>query len=202
MTMTAPAPATTLTASTLHLDTRHPAVRAETRNLAALHSRIGDATTGIPTGAPRTLYATPRPGLLVIRAAQPITTVHLPAGYATAITHRPWQAPDQSGQWLLQAVINPVRRHGHTSTVVPPDEQAAWLAPKLPGATIVNYHCGRRWTGHSRRRDSNTITVACATIIALVHVHDPERVTAAVVDGLGRGRAWGCGLTMWQQVAA
>jgi hypothetical protein len=213
--------------TTIRLDPDHHAVRQETRDLCAMHSRIIDATAGMDTDGPRVLWATPSPGMLVIRAPEPVTSARLPAGYATAITHRLWSPPGRPGDYRMVAVLNPgrsvtilgptlnqpdrKRSAGQPKLLTDPGEQEAWLTRRLnaggsqadgaeddAAARIDGFRVTRTWVGRGRHRTGRTITARLVAISATVTVTDPAAVAAAVLGGVGIDKTWGAGLTLWE----
>lgn len=202
------------TITVIRLAPDHPAAYRDQRDLCAMHTRVVDATIGMPTDEMRVLHALPHPGLLAIRAPEPVTAARLPAGYATSITHRPWTVPGSTGTWRMAGVVNPGRHsntggptlaqpdrkrvHTQPHLYTTPDEQRQWLGRRLPGATIDEFTIARAWVGHGRHRTGKTITVRCVTVSVLVTVHDPASLAAAVTGGVGMDKTWGCGLTLWE----
>jgi hypothetical protein len=217
----------TETLTVLTLNPRHPDVMAETRDLCRMHSRIVDATVGMPDDGLRVLWATPTPAMLVIRAPEAVTAARLPAGYASAIQQRVWELPAKPGRYRVVGVLNPGRvtkqradehgrrKDGPVKLLTDPAEQAGWFHRRLaaggpqnnsyadpdPVSTVVNFRATRTWVAVGRYREMNRKVVArCVAVAAVVDVHDPDRVRASVAGGVGRDKTWGCGLTIWEPV--
>lgn len=198
--------------TTISLNLQHPVVGRELVDACSMHSRIIDATTGISSGL-RVLYALPTRDQLTIRAGQPILTAHLPAGYAAAITHRPWFPPTKAGLYRMVGVVNPGRssrtggptrnqpdrkKRNDSPRLYPVTETGEWLARRLAAATVVEHRITRTWTTRGTHRTGRTITARCVAIAAIVDVHDSDVVATAVTGGIGIDRTWGCGLTLWE----
>ncbi|WP_080643225.1 type I-E CRISPR-associated protein Cas6/Cse3/CasE [Salinispora arenicola] len=206
-----------LVLTTLVLNPRHPAVQAETSDLCRMHSRILDATVGMPDAGPRVLWAQPRPDVLAVRACEAVTAARLPRGYATAIHHRPWTCPDQPGRWLMVGVLNPgrTRRLGGPTRNQPdrrrlsgqpllyttPMRQSTWLARRLDGARLVDCASVRASTVRGGHRTERTITVRRVEMRAVWQVDDPGKLVDRLHAGVGRDKTWGCGLTLWTRAS-
>lgn len=198
--------------TSIRLNQHHPAVQAETRDVCRMHARIIDATVGMPEGAdiPRALFALPRRGLLVIRAPEPVTAVRLPAGFATAIHHREWTPP---GPGRHHAVLawNPVKQtsqcrpDGSRCNVRKPiterreqiDRLRMLLSPMMNRLDIrvtgEMVHAG--W-----RRDGHKVTHRLVVVELRGEVTDYIGLTALAINGIGKARAYGGGLSVWEKL--
>lgn len=202
-----------LTLSVLHLSRHNRDALADTADLCRMHTRIIDATTGMPDSGHRTLWAQPTHTTLVIRATSPVTPARLPRGYTTTITHRPWTPPDRPGRWVMAGTVNPGRNNytGGPTRNQPdrartnaqpvlynnPDEQAAWLARRIDGATLLDWRVTNAAVSRGRHHTGRTVTVRRVQIRALWHVHDPQAMASRLLAGVGIDKTWGCGLTVW-----
>lgn len=205
--------------TTLNLNPRHPDVINEKRDLCQAHSRIIDATVGMPTDGPRVLWARPKPNLLIIRAPEPVTAARLPAGYAHTIHHRPWLIPDRPGRWVMNAVLNPARsdRSGGPTLNQPdrpwinlppviytdPDQQIQWLGRRLEkAATLVEARPVKTRIVRGEHRTGRVITIRWVQMHAVWDVHDPQAMVDRLNAGVGHAKTWGCGLTVWAPAGA
>lgn len=199
--------------STLHLNRSSAQVRVDVADLCRMHSRILDATVGMPDGGPRVLWAQHRRNLLVVRAPEPVTNTRLPRDYATRIEHRPWQVPERPGRWVMNAVLNPAR-HSHLGgpTLNQPDrpyrdgppvlyktdeDQAGWLDRRIDGADLSGYTVVHADVARGQHRTGRTVTVRRLSIRAEWQVHDPHAMADRLRAVVGMDKTWGCGLTLW-----
>jgi hypothetical protein len=204
---------TTQILSVLALNQRNHHARIDVADVCRMHSRIVDATAGMPDGGPRVLWAQPDRTSLVIRAPQPITIARLPRGYTTAITHRPWPIPDRPGTWVMSAVLNP-GRHNHSGgpTRTRPDrrrineqpllysspqQQADWLDRRIGGATLAGWRITSAVVARGYHHTGRPITVRRLHVRALWQVDDPHEMVDRLTAGVGIDKTWGCGLTVW-----
>lgn len=203
--------------STIHLNRSSAQVRADVADLCRMHSRVIDATVGMPEGGPRVLWAQPHRGLLAIRAPEPVTAARLPRGYAIRIEHRPWVIPDRPGRWVMNAVLNPARhaqlggptlnqpnrpyRDGPPVLYKTADDQAGWLDRRIDGAELCGYTVVNADVARGRHRTGRTVTVRRLSIRAEWQVHDPDAMVDRLRAGVGMDKTWGCGLTLWAPAA-
>lgn len=196
--------------TTLHLDLKHPDVRRDSRDVCRMHARVEDLTSTLPDSGPRVLWAQPRPGLLIVRAPSQINASRLPAGYARTITHRPWMLP-AGGMVRAVAVVNPTtavaqprtpdgkKPRGRRTPITCPREQATWLAGRLtPHMSDVRVTItGARTAAGRRPSTGDTVRHLRAVAEITGTVADPEGLRELAAAGIGHGRAYGCGLTIW-----
>jgi hypothetical protein len=203
--------------TTIRLNRSSAQVRADVADLCRMHSRIIDATVGMPEGGPRVLWAQPRRDLLVIRAPELVTTARLPRGYAASIQHRPWQPPDHPGRWVMNAVLNPARHNkiggptannpgrpyhdGQPVLYKTAETQAMWLARRIEGANLRGYMVVDAQVARGRHRTGRTVTARRLSIRAEWQVADPAAMADRLHAGVGMDKTWGCGLTLWAPAA-
>ncbi|NNG20978.1 type I-E CRISPR-associated protein Cas6/Cse3/CasE [Naumannella sp. ID2617S] len=113
-------------------------------------------------------------------------------------------SPDQ--QWAFRITVNPTHRadHGGRKKVlahVTVDQQTQWLLDRQDrlGCSLVDADGAPTFTLEGRdvkqfRREEGRVTLATATFGGLLSVQDPDRLREVVTQGLGRGKAYGCGL--------
>lgn len=197
--------------TTLHLDRGEKWVRDAVGDMCTMHRRVLDLVENHPVrGDARVLWATPAPGLLVVRSTEPVTAT--PAGFTARVSHRRWTPPDRPGRWMMTAVVNPSQdsRSGGSDRRAgkgrgrsmrlhkTPEDVSSWLTRKLPGGTVSDLGILDARVDRGQR-DGARITERKLRVAAVVDVHDPAQVAAAASSGLGRGKAWGCGLSLWEQ---
>lgn len=89
-------------------------------------------------------------------------------------------------------------RHG----INDPKEQIAWLERQCTraGAELQENRFGQpdvaiRWSGKETfRRKGKPVTLTCVVFDSILTVDNAENLRKALVDGIGRGKAYGCGL--------
>lgn len=175
---------------------------------------------GVETESPsqRVLWRVDRsPNTTALYVASPsppdLTHVLEQAGWPSAIA--PWQTANlepflerlQAGQrWAFRLTANPVRSirnpdggRGSVRAHVTVGHQEAWLRERAKGwgfepeVIAVN---GRGHASFGRRTEGAThqVTVATATYDGLLAVTDGDLLRAALRKGVGRAKAYGCGL--------
>lgn len=112
--------------------------------------------------------------------------------------------------WRFRLAVNPVRikpqARGERGKVVPVGgrlDQEQWLRDKAPtwGFTLAGAPNGLEWTGRAQdaflRSDGtakNTVTITRARFDGILTVTDAELFRASLTSGMGRAKAYGCGL--------
>lgn len=200
--------------TSIDLNRQHPATVVEWRDLCRMHARVVDATVGMPDG-PRTLWAQISPGrgrrVLVIRSTEPVTADRLPAGYARAMTTRPW-VPPGPGRYRAVMVCSPVRRVKRTNPnsgkecsyrrpLMTREEQMEWLAKYLDpliNRLQLKVIDDRLMTGW--HRDGLRVVHRLVTVQLRGEVTNPQRLREIVTKGFGPARAYGAGLSIWEKL--
>lgn len=193
--------------TTLYLNPRSNTVRGEMADVCRMHARIIDATVGMAAG-PKVLWAQPRRGVLVIRAPEPVTAARLPADYATRIGHRSWTPPSR-GRHRAVLVWNPAKSHtireGERRRVVripildrtqQLDRLSSVLSPMVDRLQlwVDREFVARGWHRERHRVSHRFITVRLEGIVT-----DVDQLAALAWAGIGRGRAYGGGLSIWEK---
>lgn len=103
--------------------------------------------------------------------------------------------------YRFEIVVNPVRRNNQTRKLVPVRGRAAvarWFMDKAPawGFTVPeNALQVAEIAVDAFFKDKNTkVTLGKARLTGVLHVTDRQRFAQSVCQGIGRGRAFGCGL--------
>lgn len=104
--------------------------------------------------------------------------------------------------YRFQVAVNPTRRDSASRKLVPVkgrDAIAAWFAERAPqswGFMPVPEHLqvGRVQVLRFKGKSGHPITLAQAQIEGQLKVSDPAQFARSFAQGIGRGRAFGCGL--------
>jgi len=99
----------------------------------------------------------------------------------------------------VNAVMRCRRPDGkHRDAPLPEDQVDEWLGGKLTGALtdIAVLNSARTVYGADRKglRKGSLNALQVDTIDGVGRVDDPDRLLSLVVDGVGRAKAYGCGL--------
>jgi len=115
-------------------------------------------------------------------------------------------------QWVFRLTANPTTsiaaEHGSRGRVVPlvtRDQQVAWLADRADrlGVDLGSSPSDRTWQLVEQRRldfrrrpdgPGARVHLATATYVGVLTVMNPTLLRAALTDGVGRAKAYGCGL--------
>lgn len=100
--------------------------------------------------------------------------------------------------YRFEIVINPVRRQNSTAAILPirgRDEIAAWFSRHASawGFAVQKMEINEIWADQFSKGGTR-ITLAKARITGILSVTDRDTFRQAFASGLGRGRAFGCGL--------
>lgn len=195
--------------TTLHLNRDHPAARLELQDVCRMHARITDMTAGMPPSA-RVLWAQPSPDGIVVRATAPITTDRLPDGYTRSVTHRLWQPPSY-GRYRAVLAVNPTRQRSETdpttgrrrnirTPITGDDAQQQWLTSLLsPMIQRLRIRIAHSHTRAGWHREKHRVRLHITYVALTGEVTDPEQLGQLVTAGIGRGRAYGGGLSIWSK---
>lgn len=100
----------------------------------------------------------------------------------------------------FEVVINPVRRNNQSGKLVPlrgREDVARWFCDKAGGWGFSVHEPALQvaaMTVDSFCKGGRQVTLGKATLCGSLQVTDSEKFIAAVSQGIGRGRAFGCGL--------
>lgn len=180
------------------------APRRGPRNAADMHRAIAAATE---TDTDRVLWAWPVPELVIIRSA---TTPNWGLIHgATKATIHPAPTPTAGDRIHWALIANPTRRDGvgpratgnydrpgtGKRIAVPEADLPAWAAAKLATALDTkNITAKRLPTAHGESSNGGRITITRYAIAGDATVTDPAVLAALMRDGIGSGKAYGCGL--------
>lgn len=183
--------------STLALDRRG---RGLLRDAQAVHRTLAHATDG------HALWGSPDGEHLIVRHPQPVRWATAMRHIAQAVT-LPTTTPITGAhvQWAI--IANPTHalaRPGQRGKVVPlpPEKWNSWVERKLGQALNLHTIDGTALpaaVGHKRdRRTTHRRVLFQGT--ATVRNHDT--LATLMTAGVGRGKAYGCGLLLIEQVTA
>ena len=101
--------------------------------------------------------------------------------------------------YRFEIVVNPVRRNNQTRKIVPVRGRAAiarWFMDKAPtwGFAVPELSLQVAEITVDRFKAKETVTLGKARLTGMLHVTDRQRFVQSVCQGIGRGRAFGCGL--------
>lgn len=207
-----------MTRTLLTLDATHPRVRVALLDVQHMHRLV---MTGYPdTGS----EGSARASLGVLYAADPdprddtlrviVQSPHAGEwGAPEWLRDEPttWTMPDLvEGRYAFHLTANPTRRARETRQVVAltrPDEQIDWLhrkadasgltihdATALPGPSLRS--SSKSLPRAQRRHPGDEFRIAPVTYRGTLTVTDPDTATTARNTGIGRGKAYGCGLLL------
>lgn len=106
-------------------------------------------------------------------------------------------SPTQGQRVAYRAALAAVRRRGRTEERVPAGEVAGWAAALLErraGLVPLGAAGGHVAAVDERRSGSAQPLLRAVTLCGSAEVADPGLLGAALADGVGRARAYGCGL--------
>lgn len=159
------------------------------RDLQVTHATIAAATHGTTA---RPLWCMPLRDLLIVRADQCDLPSALVREAHTGV-HVP--ALDAGDPVTLTTVVNPVVDRDGRRRVIPIGDTRAWLEHRLAPVELRDVEVedlGQRggWRGGRR------VTVAWRAVTSTGIVRDPDGLAEVLDRGLGRAKAYGCGLVL------
>lgn len=182
----------------------------------AMHAAV---LSGFPPGTdePRPLWRVDaddalRPTLYIVSRTRPdLTHVDEQAGWpsrpsAQSRSYSDLLASLEIGQtWAFRVTVNPTHRAtingvkkivGHVTV----DQQTSWLAARAAGIGVSlgtedepSFQLTRR-ERRTFRRGESSVTLSTATFGGLLTVTDALLLRTALTEGIGRAKAYGCGL--------
>lgn len=188
--------------TTIRLSRDHQRLGSDIRTLHAyIEAGLGHAADR-PDDASRTLWAQPVKDLLIVQAWRAVDPSYWLGSH---LRHAPAATEWGHGQRVRLSLIgNPVsrrsiKRDGKRVSIelanVPIDKHADWLQSRLPSVeleAVEVQQLGKRTGSKPGRR----ITVTQAGFHATGTVTDPAGLAEAIRCGVGRQRAYGCGLLL------
>ena len=187
----------------VRLDPLHHDVLSDRRDVCRMHDRV-IALLGLSPSDPkgRELWVSPRPDRLVLQYHRAVDLHTLPAGYATGHDRHPVRAQWSTGEEIRWALVaNPIRKRttrradgtrGEVRTVTDP---SGWVRAHLPMLRHHRIDVIDQRTAHGRK-GQRRVTHSQARLVGTATVLDAGALSAAILGGVGHGRAYGCGLLM------
>ena len=174
------------------------------------------------------LWAIPQPRVLIVRHDRPITREDWPRGWAVGITHSPyWWPPTGSlidgavvmdagqsgqshGQWVRECELvaagqvpgkTSARTEKRGHTVRPPEAMVEVLTGRLAGILDgLDVTLARAWHLTGRREKEGRVQHSNHTLLRFRgRVCDEPALRALMAEGVGRNKAFGCGLVIARQ---
>ena len=107
-------------------------------------------------------------------------------------------------QWKFRLRANPTyckkdtenpNARGKTTPCLRIDDQKSWLESKLPkhGAILNGFELTSREVNQFTR-GGESVTLNIATFEGVLTITDPDLLRKALIEGIGRAKAYGCGL--------
>jgi CRISPR system Cascade subunit CasE len=105
-------------------------------------------------------------------------------------------------RYRFRVTVNPTRRDSASGRLRPVkgrESIAAWFAERAPASWGFRVVQGNLEVGSTRAlqfkgKNGHPVTLAQAQLQGLLEVTDPEQFRSSFRQGIGRGRAFGCGL--------
>ncbi len=186
----------------LAINADHSAARSD-RDIYRQHQRVAGLFSGL---VGRALWMRPSPGMLVVQGPAPITTGMLPKGYALGAEHDDLETVlggFRAGQRVrFTTVVNPTNRpklvNGQPNRGRRPileTQRDSWFRDYIAPAVMIERLSGQDiGTARGRRQAGPPVTLVWHRFAGEGLIADPVALGRFMVDGIGHGRAFGCGL--------
>lgn len=154
----------------------------------------------------RGLWAIPDPRTLIIRHPDPITW-HTAMEGVIAHSHTVVAPTHQDGERISWALIanptkaEPVRGRRGTIRPLPPEAWADWMDRKLAPAMIIDSIEHQPMRTAIGIKPDRKITHRRVCFTGTATVRDADALTTLADTGIGRGKAYGCGLLVTRSAA-
>lgn len=182
----------------------HPTVAADRQDVCRMHARVV-SLLGLDPDQPksRELWAQPRPDRLLVQHERAADVRWLPDGYHTGHTVREVRTDWPTGQpirWVLIANavkdVHVDRGTGRRTNRREPIDPVAWARRRL---AMIDHHdvtLLERRSARGRKPGGQRVVHDQSRLTGHGTVIDPTQLEAALVGGVGKGRAYGCGLLL------
>lgn len=207
----------------LRLNSHHPEVRTDTRDLYRMHRRVSTLLGGVLPleGEPRLLWAHPRPDRLLIQHPTRLDLRWLPDGYLISSKSEPVHLPSAGDPIRWATMANPTKEctcglpppagyptwspwvHEHPETRqrpvtrrTPIDSEHGvreYMTRRLAGLDITTMTIVDRVT-RTGWKPGHKITITGVHLTGTGLVVDASAVGDVLVGGFGKARAYGYGL--------
>lgn len=204
--VSAPAELAAPVLTVIRLDPDHREVRADRRDLCRMHGRVLSMLGDDHAAPGRYLWASPTPGRLLVQYHRPVDVRWLPDGYTVGHSEHEVRTDWPAGsavRWA--AVVAPTRsvkaapdRHvrGRPVALRAPGEIDGWARRRLG---MLDHHevgiCEERGAA-GRKPGGRRVLYPQVRLQGRGTVLDPAGLAAALRGGVGRGKAFGCGLLL------
>jgi CRISPR system Cascade subunit CasE len=203
------------------LSRQNPVVKAELNNVYAFHQRLvsllppaGVAEALTVRGSREMLYRMGADGNLLIQSNCPLNCEKLPLGYAEKSQFKSVVIDDKifvdDRQFRFRLTANPVYKSSRTMTLTPisdADRLIEWLSRKgvqhgfsLVGTPLfeaLSPTCGVKRVGSTVQK----ISINPVKYEGILQIVDPQLFLSSIRQGIGRSKAFGCGLLSVQSLA-
>ena len=193
--------------SRLQLNPTHPQVIADARNPYNLHHVTASPFTGRHPELCRVLWRLDGSQVLIQSTQPPNSwdTVLQRDGYLDAPPEtKALNVQLRAGQvFAFRLLANPARRvKSHPDAKAPvlaletPEEREQWLKGHLErsGMRLLASQETSRQVVSFRKRDDHRVTLARVLYDGFLAIENPETASAAIAAGIGRAKAFGCGM--------
>lgn len=136
------------------------------------------------------LWAMPRCELLIAQADR----FELPDAYVRE--RRAHDVTVPAGSVRMSLIAHSVERHKSAERVLSGDEAAAWLTRKLDGVIAIDELSVEDMGDRRGKRQGMPLTLRWTAFYATGEVLDRGRLETLMRDGVGRAKAYGCGLLL------
>lgn len=187
----------------MHLTTCTLSRRANhiTRDSQAMHRTLKHDIPG------RFLWSLPDPRTLVVQHDEPVHWPDVMTGVISR-THTTTTSTPITGapiQWAM--IANPtkatrIKGQRGKRTPLPPEEWKTWVARKLDGAINIHTIDTTRMPIARGKRHTMTVTHQRVMYLGTGTVANRQALADLQRDGVGPGKAYGCGLLLVQEVTA
>lgn len=190
----------------IHLNPDHPEVRRDHDDVCAMHARvISLLSLGPDQPKGRELWAHPSSDRLIVQYHRSADPRWLPDGYTAGVSHHAVRHLWDEGAAVRWALIgNPVSRTGKserhgikaaTRVLVSPADLAGWARSRLPMLEHASVTVADARTAVGRR-GAKAVTHRQVRLVGTARVLDAAALATAIHNGVGRARAFGCGLLL------
>lgn len=147
----------------------------------------------------RVLWAAPRTDVLIVQSPQPIRAADF--GGVVVESHSRTRPTGLTGQVTLTLIAHPTRAQQNRGvrgrhSPLPMDEWEAWFRRKLSPAVDVGPVHVQDLGPRTGRRYGDRVVHRWVGFAATGTVTDPVALDHLAVAGVGRGKAYGCGLLL------
>jgi CRISPR system Cascade subunit CasE len=190
-----------MTLTLLSLNTDSAAVRRDLSDVQELHRTIQNSVGSDRSNSGCLWQVLTESAAVLVRTAESQSWNHLPQGYLRKPPSTVDEPPFVNGLvYDLVGMVNPTRskfvrgQRGKRQFINSKADRRKWLETRLAGACeLVDYDEGGTVSLKGNRRGS-TLVVVGVQVRARVRVIDADLLSSLMVEGVGRAKAYGCGM--------